>query len=61
MLPGDDVRLKIKNHNIKHLSESVQKFYNGPSCEIIIDNKENLDEIINLFKYLISENKNDFV
>ena len=60
MLPEDDVRLKIKNHNIKGLSESVQKFWNGPSCEIIIDNKENLDEIINLFKFLISENKNDF-
>jgi hypothetical protein len=60
MSPEDDVRLKIKNHNVKHLSEGVQKFWNGPSCEIIIDNKENMDEIINLLKSLIKENKNDF-
>jgi len=60
MLPEDEVRLKIKNHSVKHLSEGVQKFWNGPSCEIIIDNKENMDEIINLLKSLIKENKNDF-
>jgi len=59
MLPENEVKLKIKNHKVKHLSESVQKFWNGPSCEIIIDNKENIDEIINLFKSLIKQNKND--
>ena len=58
MLPENDVVRKIKYHTVKHLSESVQKFWNGPSCEIIIDNKENLDEVINLFKFLITENGN---
>ena len=53
MLPEEEVRKRVKNHSIRHLSEGVQKFYNGPSCTIIIENSENLDEIINLFNILI--------
>ncbi|MCK4798990.1 MAG: hypothetical protein KAT05_16575 [Spirochaetes bacterium] len=53
--PEDEVRNKIETHNIKHLSESVQKFWNGPSCEIIIENGDNLDEIISLFRPVISD------
>ncbi|RLG20436.1 hypothetical protein DRN74_05515 [Candidatus Micrarchaeota archaeon] len=59
MLSEDSVKAKIKNHSIKHLSESVQKFWNGPSCEIIIDNEENLDEITDLFRFLIREDKEE--
>jgi len=62
MLPEEEVRKRIKTHFIRHLSEGVQKFYNGPSCTIIIENSENLDEIINLFNILIknsNETRND--
>lgn len=55
MLPEDEVRKRIKNHIVKHLSEGVQRFYNGPCCEIIIENSENINEIIQLFNYLIKE------
>jgi predicted transport protein len=53
MLQEEEVKKKIKEHLVKHLSEGVQKFWNGPSCEIIINNKENISEIIDLFRGLI--------
>ncbi len=53
LLPENEVKSKIKKHTIKALSESVQKFWNGPSCEIVIENKDNLDEIIDLINFLI--------
>ncbi len=52
-LPEEKVIKRIKNHSIIHLSESVQNYYNRPSCAITIENSENLDEIINLFNTLI--------
>lgn len=52
------VKEKIINHEVKHLSESVQKFWNGTSCEIEITNNNNLEEIINLLKELISSAAN---
>lgn len=53
MLQEEEVRKKINKHLVKHLSEGVQKFWNGPSCEIIVYNKDNINEIIDLFKVLI--------
>ncbi len=48
MLNEEIIREKIKKHEIITLTESVQKFYNGPCAGIeILDNK-NLDEIIDL-------------
>lgn len=48
MLKEEKIREKIKRHEVTTLTESVQKFYNGPCARIeIIDNK-NLDEIIDL-------------
>lgn len=60
-LPEDEVRLKIKNHRVKHLSEGVQKFWNGPSCEIVIDNSQNIEEIISLLKSLITNDEKELV
>jgi len=51
MLPFDIVKEKIKSYPVKTLSESVQKFYNGPSCAIDIINIKHLREIIELFKH----------
>lgn len=53
MLPEEDVRIKMKKHKVEHLSESVQRFWNGPSCEIVIENKKDIDEVIELLKILI--------
>lgn len=39
---------RIKNHQISSLSESVQKFYNGPCAEIIITDNNHLEEVISL-------------
>jgi len=52
-LPEEEVRMKIRNYDVIHLSEGIQKFYGSPCCEVIIGNKENLDEIINLLIPLI--------
>jgi predicted transport protein len=43
----------IKNCNIKELSQGVQDFYNGPCAAVDIDNKNNIDEVIELIKKLL--------
>lgn len=54
-LPEERVKDKIKNHIINRLSEGVQKFWNAPSCEIVIDSEEHIEEIINLLKTIVGE------
>lgn len=51
----NDTRNEIKNHSVKTLSSSVQKFYNNPCCAIMINRTDNLDEIKNLLKKLIAK------
>lgn len=53
MMSEEQTKEIIKKHIIEHLSEGVQKFYNGPSCALIIDKKENIDEVIQLLKVII--------
>lgn len=48
MMKEEEIREKIRNHEITTLSEGVQKFYNGPCAKIEIVNDENVGEIINL-------------
>lgn len=55
MNPEEDTRENIKHHVIKSLPASVQKFWNGPSCTIIIENSVNLDEVIDLLKRMIGK------
>jgi predicted transport protein len=55
MCPEEDTRKQIKHHEIKTLPASVQKFWNGPSCTIIIENSANLAEVINLLKKMIAK------
>jgi predicted transport protein len=50
MMNYDNVTGRIKKHAVKTLSESVQNFYNGPCCAIIIENSNYLDEVIELLK-----------
>jgi predicted transport protein len=54
MIPEKDTRKQIKHHEVKMLTEKVQKFWNGPSCSIVIENVSKLQEVINLLKKLIN-------
>src|ERR1041385_511913 len=51
--PEKDTRKAIKHHEIKTLTESVQKFWNGPSCTIVIESMKHLQEIVSLLKRLV--------
>ena len=55
MNPEEDTRENIMHHVIKSLPASVQKFWNGSCCTIIIENSVNLDEVINLLKKIIGK------
>lgn len=55
MCPEKDTKKQIKNHEVKTLTEKVQKFWNGASCTIMLDNTEHLDEVINLLKKLVAK------
>lgn len=52
-----DTKKQIKHHFVKKLSEGIQRFYNGPSCAIIIETDKHLNEVIKLLKTLISNTK----
>jgi len=54
MLNEEYVKSKVKNHTVKHLTESVQKFWNGNCCEIELINSENLNEVIILIEELLT-------
>jgi predicted transport protein len=54
MLPEDEVRRKIQKHTVVHLTDSVQGFWNGQCCEIIIENSKDLDEIIDVLKAILN-------
>ncbi len=56
MLPEAEIKRKIHKHKIKSLSEAVQKFYNGPCAEVIVEGIHNLKEVIDLLKTLTSTN-----
>jgi len=52
----DETRKEIIHHPVKPLTESVQKFWNGPSCAIIIETTEHLSEVKTLLKKLVAKN-----
>lgn len=54
MKDEDYVRSKLINHNVKHLTESVQKFWNGNCCEIELTNTDNIDEVISIIEELLT-------
>jgi len=47
------VRDKVKSYTVKHLAESVQKFWNGSCCEVDLTHSRNLDEIMTVLKELL--------
>lgn len=48
---------EITEHPIKSLTPGVQKFWNGPSCAIIIETTEHLGEVKTLLDKLVSNTK----
>lgn len=56
MLPETTVRSIIKHHRVVSLAESVQRFYGGNCCEVVIEDNSNLDEIITMLKLPVEKN-----
>jgi predicted transport protein len=56
MQAEQETRNEITQHTIKTLPDSVQKFWNGPSCAIVIETTEHLNEVKTLLKKLASKN-----
>lgn len=50
LLPESVIRDSIKLHKVESESEGVQKFYGGECATIIIEDKSNLDEVIDVLK-----------
>ena len=48
MLKEENLKEKINHHEVTTLTESVQKFYNGPCARIEIFNKNKIEEIVEL-------------
>ena len=55
MNPEKDTRKQIKHHEVKTLTEKVQKFWNGPSCSIMIEGEIYLQEVLWLLKKLVKK------
>ena len=55
MNPEKEARKIIKHHEVKTLTEKVQKFWNGSSCTIVIEDAKHLNEVTGLLKKLITE------
>lgn len=56
MQSDDETRKEITQHPVKTLTAGVQKFWNGPSCAIIIETTEHLNEIKTLLRKLVAKN-----
>lgn len=50
VLPESVIRNSVKHHKVESESEGVQRFYGGECATIVIEDKSNLNEIIDLLK-----------
>ncbi len=55
LLPESAIRNSIKHHKVESETESVQKFYGGECATVIVEDKANFDEIINVLKMPVSK------
>jgi len=53
MLSFDVVQPLINKHPVRRLSEGVQRFYNGPCCEITISSEKDVEEVVGVFEKLL--------
>ncbi len=55
-MQSDEItRKEIINHPVKTLTPGVQRFWNGPSCAILIEDLVNMEEINILLNKLIEK------
>ena len=55
MNPLKETRKEIKSYTVKELKESVQKFWNGACCTLLIDRSDKLEEVTALLKQMITQ------
>ena len=55
MLPEDTIRSRIQNHTVIALSDPVQRFYNGPCASVDVHDLNNIEEVIDLIKTLMTD------
>jgi predicted transport protein len=55
MQSAQETHNELIHHSVKPLADSVQKFWNGPSCAIILESSDNLEEIRTLLAKLVSK------
>jgi predicted transport protein len=59
MMNESEMKKRLRNHDVKSLSSSVQKFYNGQCASVIIKDETNLEEVVDLLKFTIEQNRNN--
>ena len=55
MLGEEIIRNSLKHHKVEPESEGVKRFYGGECASIVIENKSNLDEVIDVLKIPITK------
>ena len=50
-----ETKKEITHHHVKTLTAGVQKFWNGPSCAVIIETTEYLEEVKTLLRKLVAK------
>ena len=50
-----ETKKEITHHPVKTLTAGVQKFWNGPSCAVIIETTEYLEEVKTLLRKLVAK------
>ena len=55
MLPEEGIRAAITKHSVKSVSDSVQKFYNGPCAAVDIHSLTDIEEIVSLISGIMKE------
>lgn len=58
MMPEEAIRAQIHHHPVKSLSESVQKFYNGPCATVDIMDLDGIEEVVDLIVGIMKETEN---
>jgi len=51
--PEAETKKVIKHHEIRSLTEKVQKFWGAASCTIVIENEEKINEVIVLLRKIL--------
>jgi predicted transport protein len=55
----EKVKEVISSYEVNPLSPGVQKFWGGDSCEILMENSNGIDQVIDILKRLLDEDKNE--